>query len=87
MPGVYRTANATVSAHGAVEVTPSDTAILPCTRALYVGTSGNISVLMGDGQNSSAVVFYNVNAGMILPIQVERVYATATTASNIIALY
>lgn len=84
--GVYRTANATVSAHGAQAVTASDSTELPCTRALYVGTGGNVSVIMGDGQNGSAVTFSNVPTGVILPIQVVKVMA-ATTASNILALY
>lgn len=85
--GVYRTANATVSAHGAKVVTPSDSTEIPCTRGLYVGTGGNISVIMGDGQETSPVLFYNVGTGVILPIQVTKVMSTSTTASNILALY
>ena len=85
--GVYRTANATVAAHDAVVVTASDVTQLPTTRGLYVGTAGNIAVVMGNGQSASPVVFYNVNAGSILPIQVVQVMATNTTASNILALY
>ena len=85
--GVYRTSNATVSAHNAVAVTLSDSTDLPCTRALYVGTGGNVAVMMGDGNNPSAVTFSNVGTGVILPIQVVRVMSTNTTASNILALY
>jgi hypothetical protein len=64
-------------------VTPSDSTVLTPTRALYVGTAGNVSVLM---MNGVTVTFSNVQAG-ILPIQVTQVLATGTTASNIIALW
>lgn len=81
--GKHLSANATVSAHGAVPITPSDSTLLPTTRAVYVGTSGNIRVQTADGQD---VTFSNVPAG-IFPLQVEKVFATSTTASNLIALY
>ena len=84
MSGVYRSANATVSAHDAKAVTPSDSTVLPCTRALWVGTGGTVNVVTGDG---TTVAFTNVASGMILPIQVTQVLATSTTASAILALY
>lgn len=80
----FRSADATVSAHGAVAVTASDATIIPVTRALYVGTSGNLTVRMADGQTS--VLFSNVPAG-IFPVQVDMVMSTGTTASSIVALY
>lgn len=85
MSGVYRSANATVSAHSAGAVTPSDTTVLPVTRALYVGTGGNISVVMGDDENT--VTFVNVPSGVIFPIQISKVLSTNTTATNIVALW
>ena len=51
---------------------------------LFVGTAGNIQVTMVGGQT---VVFNNIAAGTFLPIQVKRVWATNTTASNIIAIF
>ncbi|OHE79026.1 MAG: hypothetical protein A3F67_10980 [Verrucomicrobia bacterium RIFCSPHIGHO2_12_FULL_41_10] len=84
MGASYRTADATVSAHNAVAITPSDSAILPVTRGVYVGVTGNLNVVMADG--SSAVVFSNVPVG-IFPIQVKQVYATSTTATSLVALY
>ncbi len=83
MAGSYHTANATVAAHSAVAVTPSDSTILPTTRALYVGVTGNIAVQMADDENT--LTFANVPVG-ILPIQVIKVLSTGTTATNIIAL-
>lgn len=78
----YRSADATVSAHGAVAVTKSDVTIFPVTRALYVGGAGALEVTMADGQ---VVTFAAVPVG-ILPIQVTQVRA-ATVATNILALY
>jgi hypothetical protein len=83
MAGAFRTADATVAAHGAVPVTPSDSTEIPTTRALYVGVTGNLSVVMPD--SDVTVVFSNVPVG-IFPIQVTKVLV-ATTASSIVALY
>jgi hypothetical protein len=69
----------------AVAVTPSDTVGFiqgPC-RALYVGVAGNVSVLSGGAD----VVFVGVQAGSILPVETARVNSTATTATNIVALF
>lgn len=69
----------------ALAVTPSDSTDLtaaPC-RALYVGTGGNISAVVG----GNTVTFTGVPSGSILPVRISRVRATSTTASNIIALY
>lgn len=83
--GAFRSANATVSAHNGVAVTASDATIIPVTRGLYIGTTGNLNVVFADG-SGSAVLLSNVPVG-VLPIQVVQVYSTSTTASNIVALY
>jgi hypothetical protein len=51
---------------------------------LYVGTSGNVRILTAGGQD---VVFANVLGGTFLPVQTLKVFATNTTASNIVALW
>ena len=78
----------------AVAVVPNDTTNIayvggdtatnnwPCV--LYVGTGGNLRVMTAGGDD---VVFSSVPAGTFLPVQVIRVYATNTTASNIVALW
>ncbi len=81
--GAFRDANATVAAHGAAAVTTSDVTVIPPTRALYVGGTGNLNVVMVDGQT---VLFSAVPVG-IFPIQVTKVMSTSTTATNIVALY
>lgn len=80
----YRDADATVSAYNAIAVTPNDATNLAVTRGLYVGTGGNVKVTMA---YKSVVTFTNVPDGSILPVQVTRVWADLTTASDIIALY
>ena len=72
-------------AGNAAAVTPSDTTLLTTSaRALWVGTAGNLSVLTVGGQT---VTFTGVLGSMILPVRVQRVNATLTTATNIVALY
>lgn len=66
-------------------VTPSDTVDLPAgVRGLYVGTGGNAVLVGTDGV---AVTFSNIASGTVLPVQVNRVNATNTTASGIVALF
>lgn len=83
MAGAYVRADATVSAHGAVAVTPSDVTEISVPRALYIGTTGNLAVRMADGQT---ITFATVPVG-VFPVQVDKVMSTNTTATNIIALY
>jgi len=51
---------------------------------LYVGTGGNLHVLTHGGDD---VVFANVLGGTFLPVQVLKVFASGTAASNIVALW
>ena len=69
----------------AVVVSPSDSADLGyVTRAVYVGTTGNMKVTM---QDSGTVLFTGIPAGTTLPIRASRIWSTTTTASTIIALW
>lgn len=78
------------SAETAISVTPSDTVNITnpmgetFTKGLYIGTSGDISVVMADG---GTITFTSISAGTIHPISVVRVNATGTTASGIVAVY
>ena len=72
-------------ASNAVLITPSDsTDLATVTRAVYVGTTGNMKVTM---QDSGTVLFTGVPAGTTLPIRVTRIWSTTTTASTILALW
>lgn len=65
-------------------IVPADgTNLSSPTRGIYVGVTGNLTVRMFRGQNT--ITFLNVPVG-ILPIQVDRVLATGTTATQLIAL-
>ena len=80
-----------VFAHDAKSVTPSDTVDLDDVEnrgaCIYVGdvsVGSDIKVTMESG---SEVIFKGVTAGSFLPILVTRVWATDTTAAEILALY
>jgi len=71
-------------ADNAITVTASDVTVLDTSRALYVGGTGNVAVIMKGGQS---VIFVAVPAGSVLPIRVTQVLATGTTASSILSIY
>jgi hypothetical protein len=73
-------------ANHAFAVTPNDGANLAVvTRGLYVGTGGDLSVIpKGD---SAPISFVGVASGTVLPLRVQRVRATGTTAADIVGLY
>ena len=77
------TSNAAVSA---VAVTPHDTTPLATgvCRALYIGVTGDVEVILADG--GTAVVFKSVPVG-ILPVRAQIVKDALTTATDILALY
>lgn len=83
-----------LQAERAAAVTPSDTVNIPSVSAadgtgnngcvLYVGVAGDVKVQTVGGDD---VVFTGVLAGSFIPVQVLRVFATGTTATNIVALW
>lgn len=82
-----------LQARRAEAVTPSDSINIPNPAsadgpqlgcALFVGTGGNIVVQMAGGGTAQ---FNNIANGQFLPIQVVKVLATGTTATNILALF
>lgn len=70
--------------HSAADITPSDsTDLLTTSRALWVGTSGDLRVTMAGGQTTT---LRNAPVGLC-PIRVTRVHATGTTAADIVAVW
>ena len=66
-------------------VTPDDSNdLVSVTRALYIGGTGNVTVRM-KGKTTS-VTFVAVPVG-ILPIRVDRVLVSGTTATSIVAMW
>ena len=69
----------------AVVVTPSDSIDLaPWAVQLFIGSAGNIKVTTLAG---TTLVITGIPSGTLLPLSVQRVWSTSTTASNIIALF
>lgn len=77
--------SAVYSAYKGVAVVNSDSTVLETTRALHIGTGGDVAVVFTDG--GGAVTLKNVASGQVLPVQVVKVMAANTTATNIVALY
>ncbi|CAH1205630.1 hypothetical protein PAECIP111893_02382 [Paenibacillus plantiphilus] len=75
------------SARDAVAITPNDGADLAKypTKGIYVGVAGDIRVDLIDG--TAPVTFKDVSKGSIFPVAVKRVYATGTTATDIVGVY
>lgn len=69
----------------AAAVTPSDTALLPTSsKRLWVGGAGNVKLTTTGG---STVTYTAVPAGTYLRVRVQQVFATGTTATNMVAEY
>ena len=68
----------------AIEVTPAVTVLSLPSRAVYVGTTGDLVVTMA--AENQQVTFVNIQGGSMLPIRVRSVDA-GTTAGNVIAVY
>ena len=65
-------------------VTPSDSTTFDAPQAIYVGVGGDVELrLIGD---STVVVYKNVPSGSWLPVLADRVYATNTTATDIVRM-
>lgn len=72
-------------AGGGFSVIASDAADLPYwTRGIYVGTSGDVKVTTVTGQ---VLTFKALAAGIVHPICAARVWATGTSAADIIGVY
>lgn len=69
---------------GGFAITPHDTnALATPTRSIYIGGNGNLKVTMIDG---TTVTFIGVVVGTTLDIRCTHVFATLTTATNLIGL-
>lgn len=70
----------------AVAVTKSDSTVYtPSLKSLWVGGAGDVAVRMKGSQTT--VTYLAVPAGTRLPVNVDKVMSTNTSATNIIGLY
>lgn len=66
-------------------IVPSDTIDLAVSfRAIYVGGTGNISIVDVTGV---AVTYVGVPTGSIIPMRGKRINVTSTTATNLVGIY
>ncbi|WP_425102265.1 spike base protein, RCAP_Rcc01079 family [Tropicibacter sp. S64] len=69
---------------GGYTIVPNDGADLPTvTRALNIGVAGTVHATLLDGSD----VTLNIGAGSLFPMRATRIWATGTTAGNIVGLY
>jgi hypothetical protein len=68
-----------------VDVTPDDDNDLSNPADIFVGVSGNVTVIPMGG--STPVTFTSFPANSILPVRVKRVLSTGTGASGLKALW
>ena len=66
-------------------IVPSDaTDLAHVTRALYVGSGGQVAAQLASG---STVTFAAVPSGTLLPLRVRRVMSTGTSAADLVGLW
>ena len=68
----------------AFAVTPDDSNDLEeVTRGLFIGTAGNVKLTLRLG---GTVTLKNIPAGTLLPLRVTRIFATGTSAADLVGL-
>jgi hypothetical protein len=75
----------------ALPCTPSDTVLLTLfhgdfPRSVYVGVTGNLTVVMREDETNTPVLYPNAAVGYH-PLRIKYVMATGTVASGLVVLY
>ncbi len=73
-------------AKNAFAVTPDDDTELQVGRAIFIGTTGDLTVIMANDDTDTPITFKNIASGILLPIEVRYVMATNTTATDIVVV-
>ena len=84
MPGISTTTHSSGAVRAITPNNSADFSTLGVCRAIYVGVTGDISIIDDSG---TTTVFVGVLGGSILPVQTSRVNVTGTTATSLVALY
>lgn len=80
-----RPSGKTISAVKAEAITPSDTVnITGDCRGVYVGGAGDVAAVFYP--DDAPVIFKAVPVGTVLPIQPQRINASGTSATFLVAL-
>ena len=86
-PYAQRSTEVSSQARGVDAVAPNDSTDLPrYAKALYIGVTGDVVVLPMNATDDSQTVTFKAHPVGYMPVQVRRVLATGTTATNILAL-
>ena len=83
----FRNSSDSVShpARSLIEIDTTSSAILAeTTKAIFVGTGGDIAVRAVDDNNM--VVLRNVPSGSIVPVRVQQIDPAQTTADDLVGL-
>ena len=83
MRALEAVANSAIGA-ATVDVSSADQTFPRPTRAVWVGTGGDVALVFWDG---TSAVLANVPTGALLPVAVKTVLKTGTDASDIVALF
>jgi len=84
-PFKFYASGLTSPGRNAAAVTPSDVADLASTaRAFYVGGAGDVKLTTANGDT---VTLVGLAAGIPIPITAQRIFATGTTATSIVAIW
>ena len=78
--------NATTPCRRWAQITPADDADLTrLPNSIYVGSGGDINML--SVEDASPVIWRNLPNAALVAVRPRRIFATGTTASNIVACY
>ncbi len=69
---------------GEVVVPHASNDLTVVSRAIYVGVTGNVAVVLADG---AVLTLVAVQAGTTLRVQAKRINAVNTTATTMVSLY
>jgi hypothetical protein len=75
--------NAPASDGQEIDLSVEDAAF-DCTRALYIGTAGDVKAQMRGG---AVVTFKNAIAGVAHPWRLKKVFKEGTSAADLVALW
>ena len=73
-----------MTGHGVISITPADSDLTKTVRAVYVGVSGDITIVAPDG---TTALFKDYPQGKYLYQECLQVKATGTTATNLVGIY
>jgi hypothetical protein len=78
-------ANTPLFPSSAAALTVADVDFTP--SFVYVGTTGNLTVVPAEGPDTNTVLFSALPAGQVVPIQVKGIRSSGTTAGSLVRIW